>query len=335
MSAAATGRNLRLLLAGTFVFTACAAAGVWSGVRGRISILPVTCLAAGLLSSALAAWLLAHHSTTATTAAGAELATLRVQHARMQARIEEFANSQGRFVGNIAHEIKTPLATVLSQTERLLRCSNDPDTVRGLARGIAEDMRHLADLVDSFLRLARPFAQEDKSQHASVYVHDFVVEAVARSQALAHASGVRIVPTLAESSNGDTELEVMGDPVLLEAMLENLVRNAVRFSPRGSQVELRVQVAGESILVSVRDHGTGVAAEHLDSVFDWFFRAPGLTLKSSGTGFGLAIARRVAAHHGGLIALRNHPEGGCEFEISLPRLRTGEEPTPLPGLAAV
>jgi two-component system OmpR family sensor kinase len=317
---------LRLLLVGAFAITACAAIAVVALAPGPTTGGPAVLwadwvLAGALLTLAATGWLFVRRSATAIAAAGAEIAPLQARLARKRATIEEFTNSQGRFVGNIAHEIKTPLTTVLSQTELLLGCSNDPAAVRHYAKSIADDMRHLSDLVESFLRLVRPLAQEDTSHHVPVYIHDVVVEAVRRSQTLALESGVSVVPTLAEPSNGDAALELLGDSVLLEAMVENLVRNAVRFSPRGSRVHLLVEVRGESIVLYVRDHGTGIPAEHLESVFDWFFQAPGVTLPSSGTGFGLAIARRVAEHHRGTITLRNLPAGGCEFEITLPRWR--------------
>ena len=89
-------------------------------------------------------------------------------------------------------------------------------------------------------------------------------------------------------------------------------------------MEVRVRAVGESVVISVRDQGQGIAPEHLESIFDWFFRGPGLPLKNSGTGFGLAIAKRIADHHRGTLHVRNHPEGGCEFEITLP-LWVGEE----------
>lgn len=319
MSPPASARALHLLLVGSSVITAGAVFAPWAVAGGQVPAHVAWVLAAAVLMlGATTVWLLLRR-----TAVDAEIVALRDQLQNVLARIKELTNSQGRFVGNIAHEIKTPLATVLSQTDLLLSSSDDPVAVRGYAKSIAEDMRHLADLVESFLRLARPFAQEDTSHHVPVHVHDFVVEAVRRSQSLARANGVSVVATLAETSPEDGALEVLGDPLLLEAMVENLARNAVRFSPRGGRVEVVVEVRGESIALFVRDHGTGIAAEHLESVFDWFFDVATQARRSPGTGFGLAIAKRVAEHHHGGIMLRNRAEGGCEFEIELPRWRAG------------
>jgi signal transduction histidine kinase len=316
------------------VITAAAAFSPWVLTSAHVPWYIAWVLAAGLLALGAALWLFVRRARSAVAAAGAEIVSLQGELGRALARIDRLTSSQGRFVGNIAHELKTPLSTVLGQAELLLACSDDPAAVRRYARSVGADMRHLSDLVESFLRLAHPFAQEDTSHHVPIYFHDFVVAAVRRSQSLARESGVRIVPMLAESSNGDVAPEVLGDSVLLEAMVENLVRNAVRFSPRGARVEVEVQVRGESVLLYVRDQGKGIAPEHLLSVFDWFFDMPAQARRTSGTGFGLAIAKRVAEHHDGMISLRNRAEGGCEFQITLPRCRA-EDRQPSDGVAPV
>jgi len=92
-------------------------------------------------------------------------------------------------------------------------------------------------------------------------------------------------------------------------------------APGGSRVDLQVEVAGEVIFLRVRDRGPAIAPAQLDSVFDWFFEAPGPTPQAQGNGGGLAIARRIAEHHRGTVSLRNDPDGGCEFEVTLPRWR--------------
>jgi signal transduction histidine kinase len=185
-------------------------------------------------------------------------------------------------------------------------------------------MRHLSALVESFLRLARPLAQDDTSHHVPIHIHDLALDAVRRCQSFADAREVSVVPMLAES--GDPSVEVMGDPVLLEAMIGNLLRNAVLSAPRGSRVHLHVRIQGEEILLSVRDHGARIEDDRLDSVLDGFVEVP-TPRPTSGTGVSLAIAKRVAEHHRGTISLRNFPEGGCEFEVQLPRWRAETRPS--------
>jgi len=312
--------SLQLLVAGSFALAAGAFVASWMAAEGQVPVWTVWVVATAMLALGAAAWLLLSRA----AADHADAGMLQSQLQQALVRIETLTSSQGRFVGNIAHEIKSPLATVLSQVDLLLLCRNDPVAVEGYAKSIAEDMQHLADLVDSFLRLARPFGQDDTSHHIPTSVHEVVVDAVRRSQSLARERGVTVVPILAESGNGADAVEVLGDSVLLEAMVENLLRNAVRFAPRGSRVDVVVEAISDAIVVRVRDYGAGIAVEHLESVFDWFFDVSTRPDRSPGPGFGLAIAKRVAEHHDGAIELRNRAEGGCEFEIRLPRCRADQ-----------
>ncbi len=103
---------------------------------------------------------------------------------------------------------------------------------------------------------------------------------------------------------------------MIERAVDNLLRNAQRFNPPGQPIELQAHRQGERILISVRDHGPGVEAEHLSQLGEPFYRAPGQT--AQGHGLGLAIARRAAERHGGNLILANHPDGGFSASIDLP-----------------
>lgn len=253
--------------------------------------------------------------------AAATQARLQAEIARLQAERKEFAAAQDRFVGNLAHEVRTPLTIVLNLAELLARCSGDPVAVRGHAKSITDYVLHLAALSEAFLQLAGPIDGADATHHQVVHLHDLILDVVRRAQSMARGREIAVVATLPESCLEGDAVEVFGDPVMLGAMVENLLRNAVRGSPRGSQVELRVSDRGASLLLEVRDHGEALDPAHLDAVFDWFCQAPGAIPRPAGPCRGLAIARRVVELHHGAIAVRNHPEGGCEVAITLPRWR--------------
>jgi signal transduction histidine kinase len=294
--------TLRVILAGLFVLVlAVAGAAGWA-------------LAGSLLALAATTWWVVHRHAVA-------LRSQRAQLERHEARWQEVSIEHERFVDNLAHEIRTPLSIVLNEAELIFAGSDDRAVVKRHARSIADYVLHLAALCDGFLRLAGPFVKGDTSGHVPVHLHDAVLEAVGRSQATASGRGVSVVTTLAESGDEDAALEVLGNPVLLAAMIETVVRNAVRAAARGTKVGLRCSVRGESIVLLVRDHGAGIAQAQLASAFDWVCRAPGGPPEATGPGVGLAIARCIAEHHRGTISLQNHPDGGCEFEISLPRWR--------------
>jgi signal transduction histidine kinase len=112
------------------------------------------------------------------------------------------------------------------------------------------------------------------------------------------------------------ELNLQGWPSVLERALDNLLRNASRFNPSGTPIELSAVRSGELMRISVRDHGPGVAPEHLAQLGEPFYRAPGQT--APGYGLGLAIAKRAAEKHGGNLILENHPQGGFVASLELP-----------------
>ncbi len=310
---------------GAFVGSACSPLAFGPESAGGFQDLVVWIFAgACLVLAAICGWRLLR-AWMDTAAASARIAPLKADLDSALRKIRDFTDSQTRFVGNLAQEIQAPLATVVIHADLLLASSNEPDTVRRYAKSVAEDMRHLHDLVESCLRLAGPFAEEDTRNHVPVQFHDLVLEAVRRCQSLARTSGVSVVPMLAEAGK-DSSIEVLGDAVLLESMIENLVRNAVLSSPIGTRVDLRVTVDGEQVGLSVHDRGAQIDADRLDSMFDGFFRAPASPRPTPGTGLSLAIAKRVAERHRGKISLRNLPEGGCEFEIRLPRWQAGPPP---------
>jgi len=115
----------------------------------------------------------------------------------------------------------------------------------------------------------------------------------------------------------EAQLNLKGWPTMIERAVDNLLRNAQRFNPvSGQPIEMLALRQGDRIVVSVRDHGPGVDAEHLNQLGEPFYRAPGQT--AAGHGLGLAIARRAAERHGGSLVLANHPEGGFIASLELP-----------------
>lgn len=116
--------------------------------------------------------------------------------------------------------------------------------------------------------------------------------------------------------HAEPALQLKGWPHMIERALDNLLRNAQRFNPPTQPIEVQAQRQGERIVISVRDHGPGVEAEHLQKLGEPFYRAPGQT--AQGHGLGLAIARRAAERHGGSLSLANHPEGGFIATLDLP-----------------
>jgi len=313
-----------LNLRGAFAATTCTAIADVQAPGGFSDYL-AWAVAGVLLMVAAIGWRLLRKTAARHAETNAKVAPLEAQHAKALDKIRGFSESQRRFVGILAQEISAPLATIVIHADLILASRGDPATVQHHARSLVEDARHLTGLIESLLHLAQPLEQEDTSRHVPLHFHDLVVDAVRRCQSLAGARGVSVVPTLAETGTG-ASVEVLGNAALLLTMIENLLHNAVLSAPRGTRVDLHVKLQGEEVVLSVHDLGARLETDRLDSLFEGLFPVPIPARPSTGTGLGLAIAKRVAEHHHGTIALRNVPEGGCEFEVQLPRWRAEGPP---------
>ncbi|MCY2961313.1 MAG: HAMP domain-containing sensor histidine kinase [Planctomycetota bacterium] len=249
-----------------------------------------------------------------------EIARLQQEWNAALERVEKGYRAQGMFLSNVSHELKTPIAVLLSQAQ-VIRQGGDPEELASFARNVEEEMRTMARLVESLLLLARVEHGKELVRRENVAVNDVILEAAERTSELARSLDVPLVTNLHLPAEGESEPELVGDPELLRTMVENLVRNALRFTPRGMPVDLRVTCGQGEASIRVRDRGPGIPREHIERIFERFYQVPGEGAKQRGTGLGLAIARSVAELHRGVIAVRNLEDRGCEFEVRLPLVR--------------
>lgn len=233
-------------------------------------------------------------------------------------RIDEVYERQSRFISNVSHELRTPIATLLTESQTLSGLDQSSAEIRNFVDTCQTEMRRLGRLVASFLTLTRIHDGVPHSLQRVCAVNDFVLESIANCRKSADASGVKILPCLVEIDDG-TVAEVIGDPELLSSMLENILRNAIRFSPEGSVVQINVAENKTDLSISVLDDGPGIPASQIDTVFERYSFSSTLCEVPSGVGIGLSIARGVAELHGGRIDVKNRTTRGCEFTISLPR----------------
>lgn len=237
-------------------------------------------------------------------------------------RLETAFRAQERFVGDAAHELKTPLAMLAGNLEHLRRDHAVPSETAALLERLRDETHRLARAVDGLLLLARSDGGLTTRSDATVALNDVVVEAAERCADLARQRGVRLRPVLPMPAGDRVEPVVSGDAGLLGVMLENLVRNAVRWAATATDVRIVLAVDGTEAVLSVLDEGPGIPPEHLPRVFERFYTVPGRDGAPTGFGIGLAIAQGVARMHGGSISAANRPEGGCEFVVRLPLATT-------------
>jgi signal transduction histidine kinase len=194
---------------------------------------------------------------------------------------------------------------------------------------VQDGVRSLAQTVDSLLTLARSEAGIPVANVSAVSLNEMVMDAVERCSAAATQREVRLVPELVLPQGDEPDPTVLGDGALLRLMVSNLIRNAIRYSPPDDTVNVTIALEGDSAVITVRDHGPGIPAEFLDKVFDRFFRVGDPKSSFKGAGLGLTIVRGVARLHGGNVQVRNHPDGGCEFTVRLPRVNQAQVPDEL------
>jgi heavy metal sensor kinase len=247
----------------------------------------------------------------------AELRPLLKSMTNMLARLERSFVQQKEFLGNAAHELKTPLAVVKSTLQSVLqRPRSAEEYQKGLEHSL-EDLQRLEQLLQWMLRLARAEQWAHGALRRDLQVIDVTAtceEAVERARHLAAERGM----TIHLAKNGQVALRA--DPEDLQLVWSNLLENAVRYNPDGGSVEMSVACAnGGPARITVEDHGPGIPADELPHIFERFYRGdPSRNRATGGFGLGLAIAKALVEAYGGSITAESTPGKGTRMTIELP-----------------
>lgn len=229
----------------------------------------------------------------------------------MAARLEQLVAARDRLLHDVSHELRSPLARM--QTAVGLAHQQPERTAAALER-IAREASRLDELVGELLTLARLESGKQSGGEDYIELRELLASVVDDARFEADASGREI--EFCDDLEGDVVLHASG--VLLHRAIENVVRNALQHTPQGSRVEVSLSALTERkrLRIAVRDHGPGIAADRLASVFEPFNR--GEASDTRGFGLGLAIARRAVEAHGGRIFAENVANGGLRIVIELP-----------------
>lgn len=231
---------------------------------------------------------------------------------RQRVRIRELARLERyrrEFVADVSHEIKTPLTGILGAAEMI---GEADDSARPrLAAMIAKESKRLNALVQQILDLARLDREGVVPERARTDLAGLVREVLEERRAEAESRGVELV------FRGNGEVLADCDANLVAEAVSNLVGNAIRHS--GSpKVEVACAATAHGAEIAVEDHGVGIPPEHVERVFERFYRVdPARAAESGGAGLGLAIVRRIARLHGGDVRLEPVSPHGCRFVLTL------------------
>ena len=244
-----------------------------------------------------------------------EIAELVRDFDAMAERLENLVNAQSRLLNDISHELRSPLAR-LSVALGLARQRTGPEAAGNLNR-IELEANRLNELIGRLLALARMEEGNQHTQMGPVPLGDLVCEVAKDAQFEAQGRNCQVRCDVAQDSI------VLGNSALLHSAVENVVRNAMRYTHEGTGIEVELQRAnlanGPEAIIRISDHGPGVPQEALSKLFRPFYRIDNArNRQTGGVGLGLSITERAVRLHGGSVTAQNRPGGGLIVEIRLP-----------------
>ena len=230
-------------------------------------------------------------------------------------RLQRAFESQRRFVGDAAHELKTPLTAMKGNMEVGLQRERSTEEYRDLLSTSLGQVERLVRLVKSLLTLTQFSGEHLPIDLKPVLMEPLIKELVSELSILAEDKGCLFTSHIQEVP------KVLGDAGQLKQLVINLLDNAIRHTPQGGSVTVTLQSSADKVRLTVEDTGSGIATEHLPHIFERFYRAdPARDRESGGTGLGLAIAKEIALAHNGTINVQSEIGKGSIFEVNLPTL---------------
>ena len=229
--------------------------------------------------------------------------------------LEAQQQQQERWVSDVAHELKTPLTSLMLVSDRLELAVENSGIV--LVERLQRELRRLQLMVEDLLELSRleNSLPNESSSYSAIMLVELVDSAWITIRPLADEREINLIINRSEPG------PMMADKVMLHRAVLNLLDNALRYSPNGEIVEVEIVPSGGWWLLSIRDHGPGLSETDLVNMFQRFYRGDPSRARSarSGSGLGLAIVQQIAVNHGGRVDARNHPNGGTCIELLLPK----------------
>ncbi len=229
----------------------------------------------------------------------------------MLARLSAAFTGQRQFTADASHELRTPLTILRGEFELALSRERTAPEYRGTLESGLEEVLRMARIVESLGFLARGDAGPVRPR-APVSLGTLASEVTATMQRRAQEKGLRLFFT------ADGEAAVRGDGDALRRMVQNLVENALAYTPSGGEVRVSITAAGGKCRLDVADTGVGIAPDDLPHIFDRFFRGDKSRANTGGSGLGLSIVQSIVQAHEGQIAAESEPGHGSRFVVTLP-----------------
>jgi two-component system, OmpR family, phosphate regulon sensor histidine kinase PhoR len=238
-------------------------------------------------------------------------AVVVVQDVSLARRMEKIRRD---FVANVSHEMRTPLTSIKGYTETLLGDPPpDPETSRSFLKIIHRNAEHMAAIVTDLLKLAK---LEVEAPGGALEIMDAQTSFNAAMEIC--SSMVQGKALQVENTLYDCDTMVLGDQSRITQVFQNILENAIRFSPRQGRIRVTCKPEGEHVVFRIQDNGPGIPREHQERLFERFYRQDAArTEGNGGTGLGLAICKHIVRYHGGKIWVESIPGEGASFLFTL------------------
>jgi PAS domain S-box-containing protein len=256
-------------------------------------------------------------------------AAVALENARLYANAQEASQLKDEFLATLSHELRTPLNAIVGYTRMMRSGLVTGERAERALETVDRNANALTQIVEDVLDVSRIIAGKIRLNVRPVDLPQVVEEALDSIRPAADARGVKLEAVLDPRAG-----PVSGDPDRLQQVVWNLVSNAVKFTPRGGRVQVRVQRVDSHIEIEVSDTGIGIPVSFLPHVFERFRQADGgISRERGGLGLGLAIVRHLAEMHGGTVSVASDGEGqGATFRVRLPVMIVHVDPrAPLRG----
>ena len=227
------------------------------------------------------------------------------------ARLETAFAQQKQFATDAAHELRTPVSVILTQTQTALNRERDAESYKQTVEACQRAAQRMRKLIGSLLELARFDAGQEVLKQLRFNFSKTISDSVEMVQTLAGERNVKIVSEIAP-------LEITGDSERLAQVVTNLLTNAIQYNQSGGEVRLNLAVQNGLAVLEIADTGQGIAPEDLPRVFERFYRADQSRTGGGSAGLGLSICKAIVEAHGGTIEVASEVGKGSTFTVRLP-----------------
>jgi signal transduction histidine kinase/CheY-like chemotaxis protein/CHASE3 domain sensor protein len=233
----------------------------------------------------------------------------------------EVDQMKSEFVSTVSHELRTPLASILGFTELMLNRELKPDKQKKYLTTIYNEARRLTSLINDFLDVQRMEAGKQTYEKKYLRLLPIIEQVIEKQQINTDIHKIKIDDL---SAGNDV---ILGDKSKVEQVFTNLISNAVKYSPGGGDIFIRLYQEDKSVLAEVEDEGLGIPEDALDKLFTKFYRVDNSDRRRiGGTGLGLSIVQEIMKAHSGSISVASSYGKGSIFTLSFPLIETAEEP---------